>query len=152
MTTDTRAPHHNTIFGGLPGPWADDALCVQTDPEAFYPEGQGASAAEAKAVCAGCPVREECLRHALSTREPHGVWGGMSERQRRKLLRPAPGAHSCPHDGCTRTFGTRSGVAVHLAKAHSGIDRTVACPFCGNTFAAASGRATHITKVHGTPA
>ena len=65
-------------------PWADDALCAQTDPEAFFPE-KGASVREAKAVCTGCIVRAECLDYALANDERFGVWGGLSERERRRL-------------------------------------------------------------------
>jgi WhiB family redox-sensing transcriptional regulator len=63
-------------------------LCAQTDPEAFFPE-QGGSTREAKRVCGRCEVQPECLEYALDTRQRYGVWGGLSERERRKLLRPA---------------------------------------------------------------
>jgi len=59
-------------------------LCAQTDPEVFFPE-KGGSVREAKAVCAGCPVRAQCLEHALAHDERFGVWGGLSERERRRL-------------------------------------------------------------------
>lgn len=69
------------------------ALCAQTDPEAFFPRKGGSSVA-AKKVCAKCPLtrREDggngrCLEVALANREPYGVWGGLSERARRKLTR-----------------------------------------------------------------
>lgn len=68
-----------------PEPWQVRALCAQTDPEAFFP-GQGEPAAAAKAVCMRCPVRAECLAYALE-RDEYGVWGGLSERQRRALKR-----------------------------------------------------------------
>jgi WhiB family redox-sensing transcriptional regulator len=61
-------------------------LCAQTDPEAFYPE-RGYGTRAAKAVCAACPVRPECLAYALERGERFGVWGGMSERERRRLLK-----------------------------------------------------------------
>jgi len=63
----------------LPG-----AVCAQTDPEVFFPEKGGATAA-AKAVCAGCPVRVECLEGALERGERHGIWGGLSEYERRPM-------------------------------------------------------------------
>ncbi len=59
-------------------------LCAQTDPELFFPE-KGGSTRPAKAVCAGCPVRAQCLEHALAHDERYGVWGGTSERERRRL-------------------------------------------------------------------
>ena len=68
--------------------WQERALCAQTDPEAFFPE-KGGSTREAKRVCATCEVREECLEYALANDERFGIWGGMSERERRKLKRRA---------------------------------------------------------------
>ena len=65
-------------------PWADQALCAQTDPEIFHPE-KGGSTREAKKVCVGCDVRRECLEYALGHDERFGVWGGLSERERRAL-------------------------------------------------------------------
>jgi WhiB family transcriptional regulator, redox-sensing transcriptional regulator len=68
--------------------WQDRALCAQTDPDAFFPE-KGGSTREAKKVCRGCEVRAECLEYALDHDERHGIWGGMSERERRRLQREA---------------------------------------------------------------
>ncbi|MCL3862691.1 WhiB family transcriptional regulator [Actinotalea sp. K2] len=64
--------------------WQERALCAQTDPEAFFPE-KGGSTREAKKVCTGCEVRAECLEYALEHDERFGIWGGLSERERRKL-------------------------------------------------------------------
>jgi WhiB family redox-sensing transcriptional regulator len=69
-----------------PPGWTADALCAQTDPELFYPEKGGATW-EARRVCAGCPVRAECLDYPLAHDERFGVWGGESERARRRLKR-----------------------------------------------------------------
>lgn len=66
------------------------ALCAQTDPEAFYPEN-GGSTREAKRVCLTCDVRDDCLEDALTNDERHGVWGGLSERERRKLRKRTVG-------------------------------------------------------------
>jgi WhiB family transcriptional regulator, redox-sensing transcriptional regulator len=66
--------------------WQDRALCAQTDPEAFFPE-KGGSTREAKKVCRGCEVRAECLEYALEHDERFGIWGGLSERERRRLKR-----------------------------------------------------------------
>lgn len=71
--------------------WTIDALCAQTDPEAFYPD-KGGSTREAKAICASCPVQAECLDHALANGERYGIWGGVSERQRRRLIPTSPAA------------------------------------------------------------
>ncbi len=79
-----------SLFGGEPEEtvlgWQERALCAQTDPEAFFPE-KGGSTREAKKVCTGCDVRSECLEYALEHDERFGIWGGLSERERRKLKR-----------------------------------------------------------------
>ena len=66
--------------------WQTDALCAQTDPEAFFPE-KGGSTRDAKRVCSACPVRDECLDYAMAHDEKFGIWGGLSERERRRLRR-----------------------------------------------------------------
>jgi len=68
--------------------WQERALCAQTDPEAFFPE-KGGSTREAKKVCIGCEVKAECLEYALAHDERFGIWGGLSERERRKLKKRA---------------------------------------------------------------
>jgi WhiB family redox-sensing transcriptional regulator len=68
--------------------WQERALCAQTDPEAFFPE-KGGSTREAKRVCLSCDVRGECLEYALLHDERFGIWGGLSERERRKLKKRA---------------------------------------------------------------
>ncbi len=66
--------------------WQERALCAQTDPEAFFPE-KGGSTREAKRICLGCEVRDACLDYALAHDERFGIWGGLSERERRRLKR-----------------------------------------------------------------
>ena len=66
--------------------WQERALCAQTDPESFFPE-KGGSTRDAKRVCTTCDVQLECLEYALQNDERFGIWGGMSERERRKLKR-----------------------------------------------------------------
>jgi len=68
--------------------WQSDALCAQTDPEAFFPE-KGGSTRDAKKICASCEVRAQCLEYALKNDERFGIWGGLSERERRKLRKRA---------------------------------------------------------------
>ncbi|MCU1604326.1 MAG: Transcription factor WhiB [Modestobacter sp.] len=68
--------------------WHESALCAETDPEAFFPE-KGGSTREAKKICTGCEVRAECLEYALAHDERFGIWGGLSERERRRLRRRA---------------------------------------------------------------
>jgi len=64
----------------------EDAICAQTDPEPFFPD-KGGSTKEAKRVCLSCEVRGECLNYALTNGERFGIWGGQSERERRKLAK-----------------------------------------------------------------
>ncbi|MEV8321276.1 WhiB family transcriptional regulator [Streptomyces sp. NPDC059900] len=64
------------------------AVCRTADPDELFV--QGAEQHRAKTVCSGCPVRTECLAYALDSRIEHGVWGGMTERERRALLRRRP--------------------------------------------------------------
>ncbi|KJE23777.1 transcription factor WhiB [Frankia torreyi] len=88
---DTLAPVIDLGLGDLLGEameWQERALCAQTDPEAFFPE-KGGSTREAKRICSGCEVRAECLEYALENDERFGIWGGMSERERRKQRRRA---------------------------------------------------------------
>jgi WhiB family redox-sensing transcriptional regulator len=82
---DVRAEGHHE--GGALS-WQERALCAQTDPEAFFPE-KGGSTREAKKVCLSCEVRGECLEYALANDERFGIWGGLSERERRKLKKRA---------------------------------------------------------------
>ncbi len=68
--------------------WRDQAACAGSDLELFFPAGEDEeSAAPAKAICAICPVREDCLNYAISTNQPEGVWGGMTGPERRRLRR-----------------------------------------------------------------
>ena len=75
--------------------WQEQALCAQTDPETFFPE-KGGSVKPAKRVCMACPVRAECLEWALETGERYGIWGGLSERERRKVKKQRDDAKRAP--------------------------------------------------------
>lgn len=69
-----------------PEEWTKDGACLQTKPDEFFPDkGDQRGAARAKTVCRGCDVRDQCLAYALRNHERWGVWGGLSERERRKL-------------------------------------------------------------------
>jgi WhiB family redox-sensing transcriptional regulator len=70
---------------GVPS-WREFALCAQTDPEAFFPE-KGCSTRDGKKICAQCDVMMECRDYALLHDERFGIWGGLSERERRSLRR-----------------------------------------------------------------
>lgn len=73
------------IVGNAPE-WQERGLCNQTDPEAFFPE-KGGSTKYAKRICSLCEVKADCLEFALAKDERFGVWGGLSERERRKIRR-----------------------------------------------------------------
>ena len=66
--------------------WSTQAACRGLDPLIFYP-ATDEEAEVAKAVCAACPVQEECLEHAIERREHNGVWGGATERERQRIIR-----------------------------------------------------------------
>lgn len=71
--------------------WLTEASCLEEDPELFFPVGSTGPAIDqierARAVCMGCSVRAECLEWALSTGQDAGVWGGLSEEERREIRR-----------------------------------------------------------------
>ncbi|WP_311477740.1 WhiB family transcriptional regulator [uncultured Gulosibacter sp.] len=73
--------------------WRESAACMNADPELFFPVGNTGPALEqidaAKSVCGRCPVTEQCLQYALDTNQDSGVWGGLSEDERRALKRRA---------------------------------------------------------------
>ena len=70
----------------VPTDFFDDAACRDTDTAVFFPTSD-AHAAEAKAICATCPVREACLEFALETRPADGVWGGLTSIERHRVIR-----------------------------------------------------------------
>ena len=72
--------------------WAERGACRSSDPDALFV--QGAAQNRAKSVCLGCVVRTECLADALDNRVEFGVWGGMTERERRALLKRRPNVRS----------------------------------------------------------
>src|SRR6202163_3833026 len=74
------------LYGREDRGWQARANCMGVDPDLFFPE-RGASTREAKEVCRGCVAREDCLEYALDNGEKFGIWGGMSERERRRLRR-----------------------------------------------------------------
>lgn len=95
--------------------WRPAAACRNIDPGVFFPQ-RGESTRDAKAICDGCPVREACLEHALVNGERFGVWGGLSERQRRRLRRWRITIAAC---------GTESGYYRHVKRL-----REVPCADC----------------------
>lgn len=93
-----------------------DASCTEVDPEAFFPD-KGGSTKKAKEICSGCAVDVECLAFAIQNRERFGIWGGLSERERRPLLPPV--CHDCGADISGRDVVARycePCIAKHRAK------------------------------------
>lgn len=81
-------PVTNDMFFDTREPWYEEAACASYPAEVFFPPSEVPLAANpAKAVCEGCPVREECLSFALETAQAEGVWGGMDAGERRRLRR-----------------------------------------------------------------
>lgn len=114
--THIGAPSRSHLIDGLDLPdWMNLGLCAQTDPEAFYPE-KGGSTAEAKKVCLSCTVRLSCLDYALEHQERFGIWGGLSERERRKVKQGQPitpiaptAQRFCAFSGCDNRIVTEPG-------------------------------------------
>lgn len=85
--------------------WRQEANCAGVDPELFYPQRGGSKVLQAeqiraaKAVCGGCTVRAQCLADALEHQENHGIWGGLSERERRRLQTRLPRVARCSRCG-----------------------------------------------------
>ena len=77
-------PEDNTGPSGDGRAWQELANCKGVESELFFP-GRGASTKEAKAVCQSCVVQSECLEYALANSEKFGIWGGCSERERRRI-------------------------------------------------------------------
>jgi len=82
----TKLPAQRAALEGERRDWWRSAACQEADPELFFPVatlGPGAGEiARAKALCAACRVRRQCLQYALATHQAHGVWGGMTEEER----------------------------------------------------------------------
>jgi WhiB family redox-sensing transcriptional regulator len=97
-------------------PWMEQAACRGLNADLFYPE-RGVPTDEAKAVCASCLVRGDCLSYAIENSERYGVWGGLSIRERRRLLRRRGLERPIPH-------GTVAGYLAHGRRGEQ------ACPEC----------------------
>jgi WhiB family redox-sensing transcriptional regulator len=72
--------------GSMDTNWMDEGLCRQVPPSTFFPN-DGVGVDVARRICATCPVQAPCLEYALVERIDHGVWGGASERERRRILK-----------------------------------------------------------------
>ncbi|MFU8841304.1 MAG: WhiB family transcriptional regulator [Nitriliruptoraceae bacterium] len=81
MSLTTDLPEFTAV-----GPWQQEAACRDADPDLFF-STTDADRQEALRLCSACPVRLECLEHALATREAYGIWGGTDEQERKRLVR-----------------------------------------------------------------
>jgi hypothetical protein len=89
-------------------PWTNGAVCRDADPDTFFPHPTDVIGVKnAKRICVGCPVRNECARHAFVFDERFGIWGGLTERERRSLIRQGRPPTIRP------TCGTDYGIEVH---------------------------------------
>jgi WhiB family redox-sensing transcriptional regulator len=84
ITAQPAAP--SKPFDDSPTAWMADGNCRNYPPATFFPS-DGVGVERARAICKGCPVGEQCLEYALEERIEHGVWGGCSERERRRILK-----------------------------------------------------------------
>ena len=120
------SPHHPAFWEREPAPfsegyaemnwnedWATMASCNQARPDELFV--RGAAQNRAKQLCAGCPVRTECLAEALDNQIEWGVWGGMTERERRALLRKRPNVTSWKH--LLETAREEHTIALEIASA-----------------------------------
>lgn len=101
--------------------WQDSAACIGADTAIFFPES-GDPVGPAKAICRACPVREQCLADALERGEVHGVWGGLSAKERRKYRRQhgllrKPGGQPQPIN-----HGTNGGYHAHRRRGQQPCD------------------------------
>lgn len=103
--------------------WVDLAACRDADPDVFFPE-KGGSTRHAKRICAGCPVASQCLEVALAEGERIGIWGGLSERERRRLA---------PRERRTRTSEAECGTAAGYQQ-HRKVNEP-ACVACRRAYA-----------------
>lgn len=94
------APSNRLLLALAQPPWISDANCRGLDAALFHPErAHQKDASDAKKVCAGCTVRAQCLQFALETNQEHGIWGGMSERERRRIRYQLPRIVRCERCG-----------------------------------------------------
>lgn len=136
--------------------WQDDAACLVVAPTLWHPDGPSRKVrekqeAQAKAVCNTCPVRDQCLEHALKDAEPHGIWGGLTVRERKQVARErANGERRMPAHMRPQPInhGTHAGYATHRRRGEEACEacrdahnlyteRTAEpsrCDHCGNTF------------------
>lgn len=131
--------HHTTISHD--DLWRAHAACLDSNPDLWFPET--GTATEARTICATCPVRDDCLQHALLNGETFGVWGGASERVRRRLRSLL---HASPHPD--RTW-RQHGCACGYCQALDDHDTRMAALAAGRSTPAFDSRGPNVR--HGTP-
>jgi WhiB family redox-sensing transcriptional regulator len=89
----TSEPAKQVPFDDSPTRWMAEGNCRNYPPAMFFPS-DGVGVDRARAICKGCPVAEKCLEYALEERIEHGVWGGCSERERRRILKRRRGLNA----------------------------------------------------------
>jgi WhiB family transcriptional regulator, redox-sensing transcriptional regulator len=90
MATVKTSEAPEAVFPWQPVAWQAEAVCAELpedEADALFFPRRGESTKAARALCSGCPVRADCLEYAIANREQFGIWGGTSERERRKLRR-----------------------------------------------------------------
>lgn len=108
-TTPRPASDHTPAYLALSGdfddqPWAVDALCAQIGGDFWFPDKDGTGepgqnhARQAKKICAACPVRNQCLAYAIDHDERYGIWGGLSERERRSIKKTTQPKRCAPDE------------------------------------------------------
>ncbi len=86
---------YSDVFTGMESNWMAEGNCNDQPPGVFFPS-DGVGVEVAKKICATCPCKDVCLEYALANRIDHGVWGGTSERQRRRILKARRAAAHAP--------------------------------------------------------
>ena len=119
-----RPPRHRTLAAParFAARWQELAACRGTDLEVFFP-GRGESAGPARRVCAACPVRQLCLDYAITNRIAYGIWGGLTERERRALRSRWVRASRRDRDRAVLAAGTDGYTAAAIGRSF-GLSRT----------------------------
>lgn len=112
-----------TGYEMIPTDWMEHAVCRGLDTNIFYPS-RGEAASPAIAICATCPVTQQCADYAVAIRQKHGIWGGLTEANRRRIERPTKphkygpphGTESRYHRGCRCQTCTEASTAATLQR------------------------------------
>ena len=125
-----RQPRHRTLAvpARFAARWRELAACRGTDLEVFFPS-RGESAGPARQVCAGCPVRTPCLDYAITNRIAYGIWGGLTERERRALrsrwIRTTRREHDKAIAAASAAGYTKASIGRAFGLAHTSVSRAL---------------------------